>query len=145
DPGPPPGGGDMPASMPRTSLRIGIVAENYFPTLGGIQEHVLHLRRFLVAAGAQVTVLTGDVGSVDGPGGPPDADEGVERVGRAYRYGVNGTYTYATFGARAALRVRRLLRERAFDVINLHGPCDAGLPTLVNTLYGGPKVLTLHS
>jgi phosphatidylinositol alpha-mannosyltransferase len=145
DPGPPPGGGAVTRAAPRTSLRIGIVAENYFPTLGGIQEHVLHLRRFLVAAGAEVTVLTGDVGPVDGPAGPPDADERVERVGPAVRYGVNGTYTYATFGLQAARRVRQLLRERAFDVVNLHGPCDAGLPTLVNTLYRGPKVLTLHS
>jgi phosphatidylinositol alpha-mannosyltransferase len=130
---------------PRTSLRIGIVAENYFPTLGGIQEHVLHLRRFLERAGATVSIITGRVPPVRGPTGPDDAEASVVRPGRAFRYGINGTYTYATIGVGTAWRVRRILREQKFDLLSIHGPCDAGLPSLVNALYRGPKVLTLHS
>src|SRR3954451_4150551 len=84
------------AVSPRTSLRIGIVAENYFPTLGGIQEHVLHLRRYLAGAGAKVSIITGRVPPVTGPTGPADAEESVMRAGPAFRYGINGTYTYAT-------------------------------------------------
>ena len=40
-------------------LRVGIVAESYYPTLGGIQEHVLHLRNLLDRRGVEVTILTG--------------------------------------------------------------------------------------
>ena len=142
--GQPPAVPGAPASA-RTSLRIGIVAENYFPTLGGIQEHVLHLRRFLAGAGATVSIITGRVPPAAGPGGPADAEVGVMRPGRAYRYGVNGTYTYATFGLGTAWRLRRFLREQRFDVLSIHGPCDGGLPSMVHALYRGPKVLTLHS
>lgn len=126
-------------------LRIGIVAENYFPTFGGIQEHILHLKRFLTAAGMQVSIITGVVSRTDGPPGPEDADDRVVRPGRGFQYGVNGTYTQATIGVRTAWRMRRLLREGRFDLVNVHGPCDFGLPSLVQTFYRGPKVLTLHS
>ena len=40
-------------------LRVGIVAESYFPSLGGIQEHVRHVRNHLQRRGVEVTVLTG--------------------------------------------------------------------------------------
>jgi phosphatidylinositol alpha-mannosyltransferase len=136
----------VPAVVPtRTSLRVGIVAENYFPTLGGIQEHLRHLRNFLTAAGAEVTIITGAPRVDAAMPGPRDADDHVVRLGAAMQYGVGGTFTHATFGPGVAVRMRRLLAEKQFDVLNIHGPCDVGLPTLANTLFAGPKVATLHS
>jgi phosphatidyl-myo-inositol alpha-mannosyltransferase len=138
--------GPAPAPLTtRTSLRIGIVAENYFPTLGGIQEHLRHLRNFLTAAGAEVTIITGTPRVQGRPPGPSDAENQVVRVGSAMQYGVGGTFTQATFGPQVALRMRRLIAEKRFDVLNVHGPCDFGLPTLASLLYRGPKVHTLHS
>ena len=133
------------AAAARTSLRVGIVAENYFPTLGGIQEHVRHLRNFLMAAGADVTIITGAPRVEGQPPGPADAENQVVRLGAAMQYGVGGTFTQATFGPQIALRMRRLLAEKRFDVLNIHGPGDPGLPTLARLLYRGPKVNTLHS
>ena len=48
--------GDSGVTRP---LRVGIVAESYFPALGGIQEHVRHLRNLLSRQDAEVTILTG--------------------------------------------------------------------------------------
>jgi len=125
-------------------LRVGIVAESYFPSLGGIQEHVRHLRNLLSRQGVEVTVLTGKPVPSDAPG-PDDAEEGVVRVGHARTFGSGGTFFQATVGPRAAYNLYRTLRDKQFDLLNIHGPCDVGLAFWAVALFRGPKVFTLHS
>jgi phosphatidylinositol alpha-mannosyltransferase len=126
-------------------MRIGIIAENYFPTLGGIQEHIRHLRNYLLSAGVNVAIFTGMPNVETSEPNPADAERSVKRVGGAFRYKTGGTYTQATVGPTAAFRLRRLLREEPCDVLNIHGPCDFGLPMLAAMMRTSPKVLTLHS
>jgi phosphatidylinositol alpha-mannosyltransferase len=126
-------------------VRIGIIAENYFPTLGGIQEHIRHLRNYLLSAGVSVVILTGSPNAEANAPYPADAERSVRRVAGAIRYKTGGTYTQATVSPGAALRLWRLLREERCDLLNIHGPCDIGLPMLASAMFGGPKVLTLHS
>jgi len=125
-------------------LRVGIVAESYFPTLGGIQEHVRHLRNLLSREGVDVTILTGIQAPTNAPG-PGDAERGVVRVGRARTFGSGGSFFQATIGLHAAYNFRRALRAGQFDLLNIHGPCDIGLAFWAMALYRGPKVLTLHN
>jgi len=125
-------------------LRVGIVAESYFPNLGGIQEHVRHLRNLLYRQGVEVTVLTGRPAASAAPG-PEDAERGVIRVGRARAISTGGTFTQATIGPLAAYNFYRALRKGSFDLLNIHGPCDFGLAFWGLLLFRGPKVLTLHS
>jgi phosphatidylinositol alpha-mannosyltransferase len=126
-------------------MRVALLGENYYPTLGGIQEHIHALARYLIRRGDHVRVITG-LPRVDSWSGPPDEDW-VIRVGRARRYGAPGMGTCATltFGMGAAARLRRVLADERFDLVHVHGPCDVGLPTLLYTLYDGPLVVTLHS
>src|SRR5262245_15632244 len=126
------------------ALRVGIVAESYFPSLGGIQEHVRHLRNLLERQGIDVTILTGRPPPTDVPG-PADAERGVVRVGRAHTFRAGGTFMQATIGAGAALNFHRALREGQFDLLNIHGPCDFGLAFWGLSMFRGPKVLTLHN
>src|SRR5436190_10239166 len=133
----------MKASTSMRPLRVGIVAESYFPSLGGIQEHVRHLRNLLYRQGVEVTILTGRQPA--GAPGPDDAEEGVVRVGRARTFGSGGSFFQATIGAGAAYNFYRALRAGQFDVLNIHGPCDFGLAFWALSLFRGPKVLTLHS
>src|SRR4051794_22668733 len=107
-------------------LRVGIVAESYFPSLGGIQEHVRHLRNVLHREGVEVTILTGRPNASAAPG-PEDAEQRVIRVGRARTYGSGGTFTQATIGPYAGYKFYRALRAGQFDLLNIHGPCDVGL------------------
>jgi len=126
------------------SLRVGIVAESYFPSLGGIQEHVRHLRNLLRRQDVEVTILTGRPAPSTAPG-PADAEQGVVRVGRARSIRTGGTFTQATIGPLAAYNFYRALRKGQFDLLNIHGPCDFGLAFLGLSMFRGPKVLTLHS
>jgi len=125
-------------------LRVGLVAESYYPTLGGIQEHVRHLRNLLDRRGVEVTILTGRPNASAAPG-PDDAEQRVVRVGRARTYGSGGTFTQATIGPLAAYRFYRALRRGQFDLLNIHGPCDVGLVFWALSLFRGSHVLTLHS
>jgi phosphatidylinositol alpha-mannosyltransferase len=125
-------------------LRVGIVAESYFPSLGGIQEHVRHLRNLLNRESVEVTILTGSPVPTAAPG-PEDAERSVIRVGRARTIRTGGTFTQATLGPLAAFNFYRALRKGQFDLLNIHGPCDLGLAFLGLSMFRGPKVLTLHS
>ncbi|MEP6651988.1 MAG: glycosyltransferase family 4 protein [Myxococcales bacterium] len=125
-------------------LRVGIVAESYFPSLGGIQEHVRYLRNFLDRRGVEVTILTGRPAISTDPG-PEDAERSVIRVGRARTLRSGGTSIQATTSPAAVYNLHRALRTRQFDVLNIHGPCDFGLPLWALAMFRGPKVLTLHS
>lgn len=124
-------------------MRIALVGENYYPTLGGIQEHIYHLARQLIGRGHSVRVITG-LPCVSSWRGPRDEDW-VVRVGLARRYGVMGTTTTLTVSPRTAMRLRRLMRDEKFDLVHVHGPCDMGLPMLLYPFYSGALVGTLHS
>jgi phosphatidyl-myo-inositol alpha-mannosyltransferase len=126
------------------ALRVGIVAESYYPSLGGIQEHVRHLRNWLDRQGVEVTILTGQPAVARGPL-PEDAERGVVRVGRAHTIRTGGTAVQATIGPLSAFNFHRALREGQFDLLNIHGPYDFGLAFLGLTMFRGPKVLTLHN
>ena len=125
-------------------LRVAMVAESYFPTLGGIQEHVRNMRNLLCRQGVEVSILTGSP-AVPSVCGPEDAERGVIRIGRARGFRTGGTFTQATIGPMAAWNFRRALREGQFDVLNIHGPCDFGLAFFALAMFRGPKVLTLHN
>jgi phosphatidylinositol alpha-mannosyltransferase len=129
---------------PLRPLRVGIVAESYYPNLGGIQEHVRHLRNLLDRQGVEVTVFTGRQAPSSTPG-PDDAERNVVRVGRARTFRSGGTFTQATIGPVAAYNFHRALRRGQFDLLNIHGPCDFGLAFWALAMFRGPKVLTLHS
>jgi phosphatidylinositol alpha-mannosyltransferase len=124
-------------------VKIGILGENYYPTLGGVQEHIYQLALYLRRTGHDARVITG-LPQVDRWRGPQD-EPWVMRVGRARRYGVMGTRTTMTFGPGVAWRLRRLLRDERFDLVHVHAPADIGLPMLLYALHRGPIVATLHS
>lgn len=124
-------------------MKIAIIGENYYPTVGGIQEHMYNQARCLRDEGHDAYIITG-IPQVDSWNGPPD-DRFVLRVGKAVRYGVMGTVTNFTCGPRATYNLKKIFELHNFDLIHLHNPGDFGLPLLAYCMFKGKKIATLHS
>ncbi|MDX2019932.1 MAG: glycosyltransferase family 4 protein [Deltaproteobacteria bacterium] len=124
-------------------MKVALLCENYYPTLGGIQEHVYHLAQGLRRVGVDAKVITG-LPRVKQWRGPRDEDW-VLRVGSGTRYGALGTASASTFGPRVAWNLHKTLARERFDLVHVHGPSDVGLPVLLYLLSNLPTIATLHS
>ncbi|HEV7204701.1 MAG TPA: glycosyltransferase family 4 protein [Jatrophihabitans sp.] len=120
-------------------MRIGIVCPYSWDIPGGVQAHVRDLAEELISRGHQVSVLA--PGDDDTPGLPPY----VTAAGRAaVRIPYNGSVARLQFGLVAASRVRRWLRDGAFDVVHVHEPAPPSLSLLACIIHEGPLVATFH-
>ena len=129
-------------------MKVGILCENYFPTLGGEQEHILNLRRHLEAPRdglppVDVRVIVPRV-RYDTWHGPPD-DAHVIRPAKSFRVHGHGSASECTLTPRAWFALRRLFARERFDLLHIHAPTDIGLPGWALWAYDGPIVGTIHS
>lgn len=129
-------------------MKVGILCENYFPTLGGEQEHLLNLRRHLenpVDDLAPIDVrLVVSQPSYQAWYGPPD-DAHVLRPARSVRLHGDGTSVQSTMSPRAYGALRALFARERFDLLHIHAPHDPGLSSWALWTFNGPIVGTLHS
>ena len=123
-------------------LRVALVAEDYYPQLGGVPEHVHHLARELDALGHSATIVTSHMRAA---GVDPAF---VRRVGTSVVIYANGGVARVTVGWRLGSRLEALFRAERFDVVHVHG----GLaPTLgvwaphAAWRAGIPVVATFHT
>jgi phosphatidylinositol alpha-mannosyltransferase len=134
------------------SVRIAIVTDYYYPQLGGITEHVHGQATHLTARGHEVTVVTGHLfrpPPVVDPDYRPEEHVPFEvvRIGQAVRLYGNASQTLHTVDPLLVRKLRRLFRDRRYDVIHVHPPYNPGLP--VAAMYAAPEsallVGTFHS
>src|SRR5256886_12911525 len=102
-------------------LRIGLVAEDYYPQLGGVPEHVHHLARELDSLGHNTTIVTSHMRNE----GPDPAY--VRRVGTSVVIYANGGVARLTVGWRLTARLAALFRPERVDVVDVHGRLDPPL------------------
>jgi phosphatidyl-myo-inositol alpha-mannosyltransferase len=129
-------------------MKVGILCENYFPTLGGEQEHIFNLRRHLESpqdgsAPLDVRIIVPQV-AYDVWRGPRD-DDRVLRPAKSVRVHGLGSASEATLTPRALPALRRLFARERFDLLHIHAPCDIGLPNWALWTFHGPIVGTIHS
>ena len=109
-------------------MRIAILTDYYYPQLGGITEHVHGQANHLAARGHEVTVITGNlfrpppVADGEPPPHARDRDFELLRMGQAVRMYGNASQTLHTVDFRMIAKLKRLFRERRFDVIHTHAP-----------------------
>ncbi|WP_017556899.1 glycosyltransferase family 4 protein [Nocardiopsis baichengensis] len=121
-------------------MRVGLVCPYTWEVPGGVQQHVGDLAEALIGLGHRVSVLAPcDEGAGEAP--PPH----VVSAGRAVPVPYNGSVARLAFGVRAAARVRRWLREGAFDVLHVHEPAAPSLSLLACWAAEGPIVATFHT
>jgi phosphatidyl-myo-inositol alpha-mannosyltransferase len=129
-------------------VKVGILCENYFPTLGGEQEHIFNLRRHLEsprdgAAPADVRIIVPHVAH-DVWHGPAD-DAHVLRPAHSVRIYGEGSASQATLTPSAYGALRRLFARERFDLLHIHAPVDVGLSAWALATFDGPIVGTIHS
>ena len=136
-------------------MRIAIVTDFYYPSLGGITEHVDGQARGLQARGHEVTVVTGRILRT-----PPVQDDAmpvpeptfeIVRLGAAVplyvpRWG-NNAQTLHTMWPRIGRQLRDFFRGRGFDVIHVHAPYNPPFPAwaIANAPDDAVVVATFHS
>jgi phosphatidylinositol alpha-mannosyltransferase len=122
-------------------MRVALVTEYYYPSPGGITEHVYHLGRQLTRRGHDVTVVTSATGAPDGV--PPELR--VEYVGRSRPFYANGSVARATVTADTPRRLREVLGDGRFDVTHIQSPVIPTLPVLAALSTRGVCVGTFHT
>jgi phosphatidyl-myo-inositol alpha-mannosyltransferase len=125
-------------------VRIGLVTEYYYPSIGGVQEHVHHLAREARRLGHTVRILTSDMPDLPPPTGEA-AGPDVRRLGTSRSIYENGSFGRVSTGFGLSRRVRRALEREAFDVVHVHCPLTPVLPLLAAHHATCPVVGTFHS
>jgi len=128
-------------------MKIGIVTEYYYPTLGGIQEHVHHFAACARRLGHDVRILTSHVGDelASVPGSATQPDDGTIRIGRSMPVLSGSSIGRITVGAGLSRQVRDILTSERFDVIHAHAPLMPTLPLLALRASQAVNVGTFHS
>ncbi len=123
-------------------MRIALVADDYYPQLGGVPEHVHNLALQLNRWGHTATVVSSHMG-----GDHRDAPF-VRRVGTSRIVYSNGGVSRVTTGWRLRRRLEELFREGRYDVVHIHGglaPTFGFIAPLAARRVGIPVVATFHS
>ncbi len=119
-------------------MRIGIACPYSWDVPGGVQQHIRDLAEALIELGHDVSVIA-----------PADEDRPlppyVVPAGRAMPVPYNGSVARLAFGPLSANRVRRWLRDGAFDVLHVHEPSVPSLSLLACWVASGPIVATVHT
>jgi phosphatidyl-myo-inositol alpha-mannosyltransferase len=126
-------------------MKIGIVSEYYYPTLGGIQEHVYHFALEAMARGHDVRIITPLVTNV-----PDGQVNGVRpmpiiHVGTSVPVFQNGSIARVAIGHRLGHRLQDVFDREAFDLIHIHAPITPTLPLLAVTRSPTVTVGTWHT
>lgn len=123
-------------------MKIGIVTEYYYPSLGGITEHVHHFSLELKKLGHRPVIITGDAGP------DPTVDHGdieVIRIGRSLPVFSNGSIAKVTFGLNLCRRIKDIIRSERFDIIHVHSPFVPTLPLLFQRHSDTLTIGTFHT
>jgi phosphatidylinositol alpha-mannosyltransferase len=119
-------------------VKVGIVCPYTWDVPGGVQQHVRDLAEALIGLGHEVSVIS-----------PADDERPlpgyVVPAGRAVPVPYNGSVARLAFGFLSAARVRRWVREGAFDVLHVHEPAAPSLSLLACWVADGPIVATVHT
>jgi phosphatidylinositol alpha-mannosyltransferase len=126
-------------------MKIGIVSEYYYPTLGGIQEHVYHFAIEAIARGHDVRIITPLVTSI-----PDGQVNGVRplpqiHVGISVPVYQNGSIARVAIGHRLGRRLQQVFDHEHFDLVHIHSPLTPTLPILAVTRSPTTTIGTLHT
>lgn len=138
-------------------MKIGIVTEYFYPTLGGITENIYHLCRELLARGHDFRIITGKVKV--GAGFSPriaqaeacgyhidkEIDKRIIYIGKSIPVFFNGSQGKVSFAFKMSSVIEEIFEVERFDVIHIHSPLFPTLSMISNLRANAPIVGTFHT
>jgi len=129
-------------------MKIGIVTEYYYPTLGGIQDHIHNFAVAARRAGHEVRIITPAVhdclASLD-QGESSAREQDVIRIGESVPIFSGGGIARVSTGRGLSRKIADVLRAERFDVLHAHSPLMPTLPFLALRASDCANVGTFHS
>ncbi|MGB9599002.1 MAG: glycosyltransferase family 4 protein [Myxococcota bacterium] len=126
-------------------LKIGIVTEYYYPTLGGIQEHVYHFSKEAAKRGHEVHIITSNVIGADLGYDVYNEQVKVIRIGYSLPIVSNNSIGRVSLAPNIAKKVRNVLEGERYDVLHIHSPLHPVLPILALSKSNTLTVGTFHT
>jgi len=121
-------------------MRIGIITQSFYPIKGGVTEHVNCLYHGLEKLGHEVTIITANFTGFD-----DDYGMNVIRIGRDFTVPINGAFCNMTVGLELGAKLKKIEKEKKFDLVHIHCPMNPVLPLLAINHLKAPKIGTFHS
>lgn len=124
-------------------MKICIVSEYYYPTLGGMTEHVYNFAKHALLKGHEVTLMTSEAGKI--PAGRIPKGLVIKKFGYSFKLYSNESFSRVTLGPFLGTKIRRFFEENKFDVIHTHGMMSPMLALLAHHYKKCPVVGTMHT
>jgi len=125
-------------------LKIGIFTEYFYPTLGGVSEHVYYIYRELKRRGHEVKIITGARKKTD-RFSPSGLGSDVIYIGKSFPIPSNGGIAWVTLGFGLGKKVKKVLERQKFNLLHLHAPLTPVLPLLALIHSSCPVAGTFHA
>jgi phosphatidylinositol alpha-mannosyltransferase len=124
-------------------MKIGIVTEYFYPTIGGITENIYNFALHLLKRSRDFRIITAYRPI------PDHVDKEVRRriifIGRSMPVAFNGSVGRVSTGTGLTRKMREVLKSEKFDIIHGHSPLFPTLPLIANLQQNAPYVGTFHT
>jgi phosphatidylinositol alpha-mannosyltransferase len=126
-------------------MKIGIITEHYYPSLGGISEHVHNTYLQFKQRGFEVKIITPRTPGNKHLFNTWAAGEDIIHIRRSIPLYTNGGFSRSIipFGLKGHLR--KLFEKEQFDLIHIHSPFGSFLGLASLRVANCPTVCTYHS
>ena len=123
-------------------MKIAVVTEYYYPSLGGVTEHVHHFCLEALRLGHEPVIITADAGRDPYMGEPPFE---IIRIGKSLPIYSNGSIARVAVGFNICRRLKEVFRSEQFDIIHIHSPFVPTLPHFAQRYADTTTVGTFHT
>ncbi|ACZ42772.1 Phosphatidylinositol alpha-mannosyltransferase [Thermobaculum terrenum ATCC BAA-798] len=121
-------------------MKIALVSPYDFATYGGVNQHILHLKREFQKHGHRVSIIA------------PVSDSGVElNIPDFYGFGgvvpisLNGSVARLSFSLDLRWKIKLLMERERFDIVHLQEPLIPALPLMVLQYSRSINIGTFHA
>lgn len=108
-------------------LKILILSDVYYPTPGGVSEHIYNFAKNMRSKGHKVVIAAP---KIPGKKYSPEHDFDVVRTGKALPFRANKSLAKVSVGWRIYWEIKDIIRSENWDVIHTHGPFAPVMPIL---------------